>query len=74
MDEFRSRQLRKPWNDLIPLHIPTSNGFPWFQSGAGFRPLTVWEMYSPEYIYIYIYMYIERLPPQADVGQGFFTT
>ena len=32
---------KKPWNDSIPLEIPTNNGFPWLQSGVGFRPSTV---------------------------------
>ena len=26
---------------MIPLHLPTNNGFPWSQSDAGFRPSTV---------------------------------
>ena len=32
--------LRNP-RMMIPLYIPTNNGFPLFQSGAGFRPSTV---------------------------------
>ena len=33
--------LRKPgW--VIPLQMPRNKGFPWFRSGAGFRPSTVW--------------------------------
>ena len=26
---------------MFPLSMPTNNGFPWFQSGAGLRPATV---------------------------------
>ena len=39
MDEI----LHHPRNPgmMIPLQIPTNNGFSWFQSGAGFRPSTV---------------------------------
>ena len=32
--------LRNP-GMMIPIQIPTNNGFSWFQSGAGFRPSTV---------------------------------
>ena len=35
-----SHHLRNP-GMMIRLQIPTSNGFSWFQSGAGFRPSTV---------------------------------
>ena len=31
---------------MILLYMPTSIGFSWLQSGAGFRPSTVWEKYS----------------------------
>ena len=39
MDEIL-HHLRNPGR-MIPLEIPTKNAFPWFQSGAGFRPSTV---------------------------------
>ena len=38
---------KNPWNDLIPLQIPTSNGFLWFQFGAKWilsvHGITLWE-------------------------------
>ena len=33
--------LKKPWNDSIPLEIPTNSAFTWFVGGAGFRPSIV---------------------------------
>ena len=46
MDQFQFAppKNQKPWNDSIPIEIPTNNGLqPRFQSGAnGFRPSTVW--------------------------------
>ena len=40
---------KKPWNAHFPVD---TNGFPWFQSGAGFCPSTVWEMAPREFPHI----------------------
>ena len=42
MDEIL-HHLRNP-GMMIPLYIPMNHGFPWFPSGAGFRPSTVFTM------------------------------
>ena len=34
-DEIHIAPPKKPWFMMIPPQIPTNNGFPWFQSGAG---------------------------------------
>ena len=39
MDEIL--QHLKNHRMMIPLYMPTNNGFPWFSSGAEFRPSTV---------------------------------
>ena len=39
-NEIHFAPPKKPWNDDSPV-LPTKNGLPWFQSGAGFCPSTV---------------------------------
>ena len=34
MDARNPAPREKPWNDMIPLYMPTKNGFPWFQGRA----------------------------------------
>ena len=40
IDEIHFATPKKPWNDDSPVSTK-NNGFPWLQSGAGFRPATV---------------------------------
>ena len=64
MDEILHHQRNHGM--IIPLRISTTNGFPWFQSAAGFRPSTV----LPGFMGYSLYVVLSHGFMQGHIGKG----